>query len=117
MSFLNSSGYSVQSQFAPLFRNSSFCGYLNSPRYSVQSQFTAIFKTHILFRHIIPLVIAFNRNSHRYYVSIFSKYIIQPIVAFNRNSRCYYILNLLKIRNSLHRSVKSQLSLKLRIFF
>jgi hypothetical protein len=69
MSFLNSVGRSVKSQLTSLFRNSNFCGYLNSLGRSVKSQLSAAFKTHILFRHIIHIVVALNRNSPRDYMS------------------------------------------------
>ena len=116
MSFLNSVGYSVQSQFTPLFRSSNFSEGLNSIGHSVQSQFSALFKPHYIFRHVILRVIAFNRNSRRHCVSTFLMYIIHIGIAFNRNSPRYYIHYFLKVCNSDRYSVKSQFTAVLHTF-
>lgn len=116
MSFLNSCGYSVQSQFRALFRSSNFSEGLNSLGHSVQSQFKALFKPHYIFRHAIHLVIAFNRNSLRHCMSTFLMHIIHIGIAFNRNSCRYYMHYFLKVCNSARYSVQSQFTAILHTF-
>lgn len=116
MSYLNSCGYSVQSQFRALFRSSNFSEGLNSLGYSVQSQFKTSFKPHYIFRHIIHSAIAFNRNSQRYYVSTLLMHIIHIGIAFNRNSCRDYMHYFLKVYNSGCYSVKSQFTASLYTF-